>query len=320
MHPVRRESSLSEARLRRPTNNSRTRSQSQSSTHRKPLTRSESGREFWGLPQFPKRDRILLEEDSSDEDIDEEDEEEDPEWGNNTPLSLRRRKSGSDTTSRIKVVGKKTKTWLKSALASVNAFMTVPMYAALLSIFIAMIPPLQAAMAKLKPVEQAIRSAGSCSIPVTLVVLGAFFYTPPPHPSATGTLPTIPEAQEGYLTRQIRKLRHFELGNPDYPGENRAVFVAVISRMIITPLILLPGVALLAKYDLFEAAEDPVFILAAVLLISSPPALTLAQITQAASGDAFERLISKTISWSYAVLTPPLTLVYVVIGLVFGRL
>jgi hypothetical protein len=80
MHPVRRESSLSEARLRRPTNNSRTRSQSQSSTHRKPLTRSESGREFWGLPQFPKRDRILLEEDSSDEDIDEEDEEEDPEW------------------------------------------------------------------------------------------------------------------------------------------------------------------------------------------------------------------------------------------------
>lgn len=39
--------------------------------------------------------------------------------------------------------------------------------------------------------------------------------------------------------------------------------------MIITPLILLPGVALLAKYDLFEAAEDPVFVLAAVLLISS---------------------------------------------------
>lgn len=51
--------------------------------------------------------------------------------------------------------------------------------------------------------------------------------------------------------------------------------------------------------------------LAATLLISSPPALTLAQITQAASGDAFERLISKTISWSYAVLTPPLTLLYV---------
>lgn len=56
------------------------------------------------------------------------------------------------------------------------------------------------------------------------------------------------------------------------------------------------------------------------VLLVQPPALTLAQITQAASGDAFERLISKTISWSYAILTPPLTLVYVVLGLVFGRL
>jgi hypothetical protein len=78
LHPVRRESSLSEGLLRR-TTDSRIRSQSQSSNHRKPLTRTESGREFWGLPQFPKRERILLEEDSSDEDIDEEDEE-DPEW------------------------------------------------------------------------------------------------------------------------------------------------------------------------------------------------------------------------------------------------
>lgn len=84
----------------------------------------------------------------------------------------------------------------------------------------------------------------------------------------------------------------------------------------------MPFLALMAKYDIFEAAADPVFVLSAVLLVSSvrpllcyslglhvltfqPPALTLAQITQAASGDAFERLISKTISWSYAVLTPP---------------
>ena len=83
------------------------------------------------------------------------------------------------------------------------------------------------------------------------------------------------------------------------------MFVAVVSRMIIVPLLMLPLLAAIAKWDLFEAAEDPVFILTAVVLVSSPPALTLAQITQAASGDAFERLISKTITWSYAVLTPP---------------
>lgn len=45
--------------------------------------------------------------------------------------------------------------------------------------------------------------------------------------------------------------------------------MAVLARMIITPLLLLPVIAVLAKYDLFEAAEDPVFILAAVLLVSS---------------------------------------------------
>lgn len=78
MHP-RRESSLGDGLVRRQSSNNRIRSQSQSSMHRKPLTRSESGREFWGLPQFPKRERILLEEDSSDEDIAEGDEE-DAEW------------------------------------------------------------------------------------------------------------------------------------------------------------------------------------------------------------------------------------------------
>lgn len=50
--------------------------------------------------------------------------------------------------------------------------MTVPMYAALLSIFIAMIPPLQRAMATLKPVEQAIRSAGACSSELSFEYLG----------------------------------------------------------------------------------------------------------------------------------------------------
>ena len=57
-----------------------------------------------------------------------------------------------------------------------------------------------------------------------------------------------------------------------------------------------------------------------VLLVSSPPALTLAQITQAASGDSFERLISKTIFWSYCVFTPPLTIAYVMIGLLMSKL
>jgi hypothetical protein len=60
-----------------------------------------------------------------------------------------------------------------------------------------------------------------------------------------------------------------------YPGENKTVFVAVISRMIIVPLLMMPFLALMAKYDFFEAAADPVFVLSAVLLVSSVSPLPL---------------------------------------------
>ena len=69
-----------------------------------------------------------------------------------------------------------------------------------------------------------------------------------------------------------------------------------------------------------DEVSSPVFVVSNVLLIASPPALTLAQITQAASGDAFERLISRTIFWSYCVVTPPSTILFVVIGLILSKL
>ncbi|KAL7423264.1 hypothetical protein Q5752_002564 [Cryptotrichosporon argae] len=294
------------------------RSNSQASTHRKPLvTRADSGREFWGLPEQPKK-RIelgdLAEDSSGSED---EGDEEDGEWGHLSTQSLRRRSPIQE--SAVKRLMRSAKAKAAAGWKTCHAFMTVPMYAALLSIFIALIPPLQARMSQIKPFEQAIKSAGQCSIPVTLVVLGAFFYTPPP-PIALGS----DEPRGTFLQRLQRRFLPSKTAGASasaaYPGENKTVLVAVLSRMVIVPLLFLPFIALIASLDLFEAAEDPVFILTAVLLVSSPPALTLAQITQAASGDAFERLISKTISWSYAVLTPPLTLAYVVIGLVFGRL
>jgi hypothetical protein len=89
---------------------------------------------------------------------------------------------------------------------------------------------------------------------VTLVVLGAFFYTPPqPQSATTGSTNSKKESDKA----------------PAYPGENKTVFVAVISRMIIVPLLMMPFLALMAKYDIFEAAADPVFVLSAVLLVSS---------------------------------------------------
>lgn len=65
---------------------------------------------------------------------------------------------------------------------------------------------------------------------------------------------------------------------------------------------------------------SPVFVTVNTILLCSPPALTLAQITAAVSGDAFERLISKTIFWSYCVVTPPVTIGCVLLGLWLAKL
>lgn len=110
-------------------------------------------------------------------------------------------------------------------------------------------------------------------------MLGAFFYMPPaPADQAanSGLANGAPKGSDadaksgGWLRRKIRALKPQGRGaSAAYPGENKAVFVAVMSRMVITPLLLLPLIALIARYDLFEAAEDPVFILSAVLLVSS---------------------------------------------------
>jgi predicted permease len=285
---------------------------SRSSSRSRPLpSRTDSGRDFWNLPaEQPRRHELVdLAEDSSESEAEDADE-----WGGPEMPLLRRRLSPSAPFLNRAAV--RARAMALSAWESFYAFMTVPTWAALISIIIALIPPLQRFVSSIHPFVAAVKSAGACSIPVTLVVLGAFFYTPP----QPIQLPDeIDRTLKGYIERKIRSLKSREKSSA-YEGENRAVFVAVVSRMILVPLLFLPIIAYIARTDPFPAAADPVFILCSVLLVSSPPALTLAQLTQAASGDAFERLISKTISWSYAVLTPPLTIAYVVIGLVFSKL
>ncbi|KAL4246679.1 Protein M3 [Abortiporus biennis] len=221
-----------------------------------------------------------------------------------------------------------------------SKFMTVPLWAALASLVVACIRPLQHALeSHVQPVKSVLNSAGNVSIPLTLVVLGAYFYSPP-DPEAERSRMALPETNERRRrsvsttlsqlslvdnVRDMFKLRRrssSSLVKKDVqrPGETKTVVIAILSRMIITPLLLLPFLALSTRFDLQEVFDDPVFVVSNVLLISSPPALTLAQITQAASGDAFERLISRTIFWSYCVVTPPSTILFVVIGLVLSKL
>ncbi|EJU02463.1 hypothetical protein DACRYDRAFT_79280 [Dacryopinax primogenitus] len=225
-----------------------------------------------------------------------------------------------------------------NAIKTLNEFMTVPMWASIASLVVACIQPLQHFLDEhARPIKGSLVNAGNCSIPMTLVVLGAYFYTPPikeePREIETG-LPTPADSERTYASSSGQTmlsgvLHTFRLGkkgsqkwherreqDPARKGELTTVAVAIVSRMILTPAVLLPFFVLFAKLGAQSVFEDPVFLVSSVLLISSPPALTLAQITQAASGDAFERLISKTIFWSYCVFTPPLTIVYVMLGMV----
>ncbi|KAI0337206.1 hypothetical protein BDW22DRAFT_1364370 [Trametopsis cervina] len=231
------------------------------------------------------------------------------------------------------------------SLRQINEFMTVPLWAALLSLIVACIPPVQHALDQhVKPIKGALTQAGNCSIPLTLVVLGAYFYSPPddaaaPERSRAATL--LSTANRGRRGRSIstswshtslldnvREMFRMKTRSPSAEraretkraGETKTVVIAVLARMIITPLLLLPVMALSTRFNLQEVFDDPVFVVSNVLLIASPPALTLAQITQAASGDAFERLISRTIFWSYCVVTPPSTIIFVVVGLVLSKL
>lgn len=80
--------------------------------------------------------------------------------------SLRRRAAP------VKSFFQKAKDRVVPVLKSINAFLTVPMYAALLSIFIALVPPLQRTLNELDPLERAIKSAGACSSEPLSLTLG----------------------------------------------------------------------------------------------------------------------------------------------------
>jgi len=324
--------------------------------------------------------------DSSDSDVEAEEETDSLLGERTTPPSQSR--TCSSSTKKIYEVG------VKKPFKAVTSFMTMPLYAAVISLVVALIPPLQKVIGSIEPLVGALETAGACSIPLTMVVLGAYFYQeaePPTEPSATPGLPATEDGDQwtdpnttlvGNGVNQKRKSLPW-MRNPwnrssnssengtDYSGvegeaateeglaqenarnnasstttswfkgrrasqmtpaerrvtkqtsmERRTIFVAVTSRMILTPLVLMPLLASYAIYTKDNVMDDPVFITCACLLVGSPPALTLAQITsQSAKGsnNSFERLISKTIFVSYAIMAAPTTIILVMSALLIAE-
>jgi auxin efflux carrier family protein len=137
------------------------------------------------------------------------------------------------------------------AVAILNSFMTVPLWSALLSLLVACIEPLKHALLNhLQPVNFAIANAGKCSVPLTLVVLGAYFYVP----DESTTTRTFMQMLRDMWHRKNALSQENQI-KPN-PGETKTVFLSVASRMIITPLILIPGMALATKNNWHEVLQE----------------------------------------------------------------
>lgn len=165
--------------------------------------------------------------------------------------------------------------------------MTPPMWAALASLVVACIRPIQHVLeAHLSPVRGALTAAGNCSIPLTLLVLGGYFHagkdgadlqqlrpadhdedtTPRPEEDGHHRLRGLERPLSGatlvgtwsraWKDLKIKVVRTSPKAPTMRKGETITVFVSVMSRMIITPLLLMPVCVLLAKYATHDVFDE----------------------------------------------------------------
>lgn len=229
---------------------------------------------FHSFPNSPNQSRLnLVSETSSPGDstptqgssTDAEDSEDDP----SLPSHRRARSPTVPTSSRRQSFFRRFRRQIRHGWKSFNEFMTVPLWAAVASLIVACIQPLQHALDQhMQPIKGALASAGNCSIPLTLIVLGAYFYKPKETPEeaergrslstkkSTGSLlKSVREALDLKSRWKNHNRRRTEgsvssIPKPEgQPGETRTVIIAILSRMVIVPLLLMPLMALSAWYD-----------------------------------------------------------------------
>lgn len=228
---------------------------------------------FYSFPNTPAMSAVRLpREDASPVASDYESEPEDGELPYGRPIT-------QPTTSKFRSSMRRAKRRIGAAFTTFNDFMTVPLWASLASLVVACVGPLQHALDKhMHPVKGALTSAGNCSIPLTLVVLGAYFYSPSSTvdgevsvdrsrgrrrsiSTATSHLSLVGSVRSMFKMSSRRLRRSSSTPAADKrPGETRTVVIAVLSRMVITPLLLLPLMALCAYYDWHHVFSEYVFL------------------------------------------------------------
>ncbi|KAF1833093.1 kinase-like protein [Decorospora gaudefroyi] len=183
-------------------------------------------------------------------------------------------------------------TWLQRVLTKIGSalsrfskgvwdFMNPPLWAMLIAIIVASIPPLQHLFFDPgsfvnNSVTRAVGQSGQVAVPLILVVLGANL--------ARNTLP---------------KEDQHSMEDPSV--EKKLVIASLVSRMLIPTLLMAPMLALTAKYVPVSILDDPIFIIVCFLLSGAPSALQLAQICQI--NNVYMGAMSKILFQSYVVGT-----------------
>lgn len=197
-------------------------------------------------------------------------------------------------------------------------FMTVPLWAALLSFIIVLLPSLQNFVKSMDPFVDAVEQLGQCSVPMSILVLGSYFHeSEEDEPNATNHRSMLSAGDDVYDERE-----HAAEAEWEKRMTWRTIIAASTSRMIVTPLLMLPLVAYVCLTNDTKVVGDPVFIACACLVIGSPPALTLAQISRQRGDPSsnLEALISGTIFVSYIFLTGPVTVLLVFFALYIDKM
>ncbi|QPG74939.1 hypothetical protein FOA43_002277 [Brettanomyces nanus] len=176
---------------------------------------------------------------------------------------------------------------LKLNLKRIAGWMNPPLWSMVLAIFVASIGPIKYQFYEANgfiqnTLAKSIRELGSVSIPLILVVLGANLA-----PSTD-----IPPA-----------CRHY----------SKMIFGALISRMVLPSMVLLPLIVMCVKYIRLSILDDPIFLITSFLLITSPPAIQLSQICQL--NEIYQKEMAGVLFYGYVILTLPVTIFIVVTAL-----
>jgi predicted permease len=138
----------------------------------------------------------------------------------------------------------------------IRQIMSPPLAASLASLFVAMIPPLQTFLTDYaSPLKMALSNAGDCSIPLTLVVLGAYFWEPKPAKGGNIVIAGDDPSFELRIGTSAMK-QPSRICRLSFSDESKTVIAALLTRMILVPLLIMPLLYYSAVAGLHSVFEE----------------------------------------------------------------